>query len=1298
MTDETLMREVRQARGKFVSMATTYGLGVFNDSFFRQSAMLLAVGAVAAGADRSSMQGWILAIFALPYLLFAAPAGWLADRFSKRRVVIGAKALELAAMGIGAVGIITGSWPLILTMAFTMALQSCVFGPSLNGSIPELYPAEYVVRANARLKAVVMGMIITGIAVASVAMHFKRPVFGELPLGRLAVAVGVVVVALVGLAISFGVPKRPAANPRAAFPWTGPRDTLRQFGRLRRDRLLWTVIWADVFVWFVGALLFPLINFMAKRQFGWGDLGAGLLGATQAVGVAAGGLLAGRVAGPRWHRVIPLGAGGLGLGLMLVGTLPLLGAVALPVGVVLMLLTGMAGGLFLVPCEAFIQVRPASEHRGTVLASSNFAVFAGILISGPLSNVLNKALPPSLSLMLLGAVAMPVALLLWLKLPERGTFINDALMAIGRALLWLRYRVGIRGVEAVAERGRQGILFLPSHPALIDPVILVSRLYGPFRVRALGDEHQIDRFFIRRMARWINVLPIPDMTRADAASPERVREVIDACVTALAAGDNVMLYPAGQILRGRYEEVGGNSAVETILRRLPEVRVVLVRTRGLWGSSFSWASGGPPSVGGALSRGIRALLAGGVFFATRRRVDIELLEPDDLPREADRATINGYIGDLLNDAAPPNTYVPYTPWERGGGRIASEPPAAGIEGDPTTVPAATRRIVADHLVDVSGVTRFGDGDSLGADLGLDSLAAAELITWLAGEFGFHTGSVDALRTVGDVMLAACGQAVAAAPVAITPPPEMWLTRRVEPALAAGALDMTIPEAFLAAAARDPGAVLLADQTSGVLTCRRVVLGVSLLRGEIAQLPGDRVGIMMPAAAAANVMYLATLLAGKTPVMVNWTLGPGVLAHCLESVGAKRILTARKLVSRAETQGVDFSNIRERFVFVEDLAAGLGFWRKLRAAVMVRLSWRSLRKACRNVPPTAAILFTSGSENLPKAVPLTHRNIITNVADVIECFSFTRADTFLGILPPFHSFGLTSSMALPLMLGLSVVYYPNPVDGAALGRVIDAYRGTILVGTPTFLHGIVRSSTSEQLASLRLVVSGAEKCTPRVYEAVARRCPNTLILEGYGVTECSPVISVNREHEARAGTIGRVLPSVEWALVHPETGEPAPPGAAGVLLVRGPSVFAGYLDYDVPSPFVDHDGKQWYRTGDLITVDAAGVLTFAGRLKRFIKLGGEMISLPAVEAVLDAAFRGAGDEGPILAVVATPGDENPEIVLFAVADVDREAANAAIRAGGLSGLHNIRRVIGVEELPLLGTGKTDYRALVDRLAE
>ena len=887
---------------------------------------------------------------------------------------------------------------------------------------------------------------------------------------------------------------------------------------------------------------------------------------------------------------------------------------------------------------------------------------------------------------------------------------------LGRLALWLRYRVAARGLQAIAARGTRGILFLPNHPALIDPVIIGVTLMKTFRARFLADEDQIDRFFIRNLARLIGVIAIPEPGKGGPAVRQAVERGLARCVQALRNGDNVVIYPAGRVMRSRDENLGGNSAVRWILDQLPDVRIVLVRDRGLWGSGFSYAHGRVPSVAQVLRKGILALLACGVFFAPRRPVDLEFVEADEFPRSTGREALNCWLEEFYNMGAPPGTYVPYTFWQRGGIRDMPEPKYASAAGDISAVPDATRQTVVEYLRQRTGIADIADVLNLARDLGLDSLARAEMLTWLAGEFGYPPGDVESLQTVGDVLLAAAGQAVSASLAELKPVPGKWFAKA--PGVVGAALDLppggTIPEVFLAQARRAANRPIAADQASGMRTYRDVVLGVMVLRPLIERMPGDRVGILLPAGVAADIVYMATLLAGKTPVMVNWTVGARNIEHCLSLVGVKRVLTARRLIERLKAQGVDLAPAEGMLAHLEELAGGVSKLAKLAAAVASRLSWASLDKAAARLSPDApaVILFTSGSEAMPKAVPLTHANILANVRDIAALEIIRRGDRLLGILPPFHSFGLTVTTVLPLCLGAAVAHHPDPTEAATLARIIEAYRTTIMVGTPTFLDAIARAATAEQLSSLRLAVTGAEKCPERTYDRLEQINPEMEVLEGYGVTECSPIISVNRPGRSRRGTIGEPMGSIQWAIVDVETqSRHAEPGSQGMLLVRGPSVFGGYMHYDGPGPFAEFDGQQWYRTGDLVVEEPGRVLRFSGRLKRFVKMGGEMISLPAIESVLAGAFEapppGPGDvaarqaqatRGPSLAVEAAGQEGQVEIVLFTTGLLDREAVNRAIRDAGLSPLHNIRRVIQIDEIPVLGTGKCDYRELKSRLAE
>ncbi len=396
-------------------MVVSYALGVFNDNFFRQAAMLLAVT-----AGRKDLQGTLILLFTLPYLLFSAAAGWLADRFAKRDVVIAAKGLEVAAMVAGAAGLLTGSWWLIAAMVFTMGLQSCMFGPSLNGSIPELYPAAYVTKANGVLKVFMTGGILTGFALAGVTLDLGRAGDRGDAGGRLAVACVALAVAAVGLAAALAVPRRPPADRKAGFPWTFSFRSLGELRRIASDRLLLTTVFADAFAWFIGSLFIPLTNVMGKRQLGLSDTATSGLLAAELLGVAGGGLLSTKLAvGPRWYRVLIPAAGCLGAAMLLVPAAAWLpGGAAYACLLALFLAAGAAGGMFMIPCESFIQVRPDPRRKGAVIAASNFVIFAGIMVSGPLANLLTDLLAGSWCFAVAGVGALGVGAALWAALPH----------------------------------------------------------------------------------------------------------------------------------------------------------------------------------------------------------------------------------------------------------------------------------------------------------------------------------------------------------------------------------------------------------------------------------------------------------------------------------------------------------------------------------------------------------------------------------------------------------------------------------------------------------------------------------------------------------------------------------------------------------------------------------------------------------------------------------------------------------------------------------------------------------------
>jgi 1-acyl-sn-glycerol-3-phosphate acyltransferase/acyl carrier protein len=461
-----------------------------------------------------------------------------------------------------------------------------------------------------------------------------------------------------------------------------------------------------------------------------------------------------------------------------------------------------------------------------------------------------------------------------------------------RLLLSLRYRVEVRGLDEIRARGTGRVLFLPSHLALVDPAILTVVLDRWFRTRALADEYQISRPVIGWLARLYGVRALPNMERSGLSVMDATRQALAETIEGVRAGENLLFYPSGRLRQQHLEEIRAASGAEILVKAVPEARVVLVRQTGLWGSSFSLAFDGTmPNAVACAWRGLKYLLLNGVFFMPRRDVLIELSEPDDFPRDESRMVINRYLETFYNARVSRNTYVPYGFWQRGGVRELPDPEIRHVAGDPTEAPEATRRIVLEEMSRLTGRADVQLTDRLAQDLGLDSLASAELVIWIEKEFGHSVGTPESLTTVGDVVLAASGKGISAIESPLRRASAAWTAARGDARLTVPD-GVTITEVFLAQASRRAGQVILADQTSGEVTYRRLVLGLLLMVPAIRRLPGRYVGVMLPASVGAGLFYLATLFAGKTPVMINWTFPRSPGASCSPRTFARRSRPAR----------------------------------------------------------------------------------------------------------------------------------------------------------------------------------------------------------------------------------------------------------------------------------------------------------------------------------------------------------------------------------------------------------------------
>ncbi|MEY2407934.1 MAG: acyl-[acyl-carrier-protein]-phospholipid O-acyltransferase [Verrucomicrobiota bacterium] len=498
---------------------------------------------------------------------------------------------------------------------------------------------------------------------------------------------------------------------------------------------------------------------------------------------------------------------------------------------------------------------------------------------------------------------------------------------------------------------------------------------------------------------------------------------------------------------------------------------------------------------------------------------------------------------------------------------------------------------------------------------------------------------------------------------------------------------TIPEAIVKSARLRPGHIALLDVT-GQLKYRRLLVGADLLARQfdgVLSSAQKRIGVLLPNFNVTPVVLMALWETGRAPSVLNYSHGTSTMLACCALAGLEHIVTSRAFIERTKLKLEPFQEAGLQFIYVEDLRARIGVADKLRASLRARWTPRS---AIRNPPSpddTAVVLFTSGSEGTPKGVELTHQNILANIRQMLAVCDLQDWDRFFTALPLFHSFGLAVGTLLPLVRGCSVLLYPSPLHYRVVPTMFYAGDCTILLATNTFLNGYARKAHAQDFRGLRYLFEAAEKLQDATATAWAQRF-NVCVLEGYGATECSPCVSVNTPLAPKYGTAGRLLPGMEYRL-EPVEGVVD----AGRLFVRGPNVMRGYLNPDANAKFIALGG--WYDTGDIAKVDEDRFVSIQGRLKRFAKVSGEMVSLSAVEDALAGAFPQYGLRCQV-AVISRPDAEKGEMLIAATNEskMSIDEVRAAIRARGLPNICAPREVRFVKEIPKLGTGKVNHREL------
>jgi acyl-[acyl-carrier-protein]-phospholipid O-acyltransferase/long-chain-fatty-acid--[acyl-carrier-protein] ligase len=504
--------------------------------------------------------------------------------------------------------------------------------------------------------------------------------------------------------------------------------------------------------------------------------------------------------------------------------------------------------------------------------------------------------------------------------------------------------------------------------------------------------------------------------------------------------------------------------------------------------------------------------------------------------------------------------------------------------------------------------------------------------------------------------------------------------------------------FIHAMRRHPFRFAMADHSRPYMSSIQALIGSIVLARVLRQHWKDQrhIGILLPPTVAGALVNVAAPLCGKTSVNLNYTVGKTGLEAAVRLADIRTIVTSKVFVQKAKLELPDGPEI----LWLEDIAHTIGTGQKLVASLLALCApARLIERACGQDNPLtmddlATIIFSSGSTGEPKGVMLSHFNIDSNAQGANQVLHLYRDERVLGILPFLHSFGYLVFW-LAMFKNVGIVFHPSPLDVAAIGELVRRHRITFLVATPTFLQLYLRRCTPEQFSSLRVVLTGAEKLPFRLAQAFEDRFGIGPI-EGYGVTECAPVIAVNCpdfraagyfQPASRRGTVGQ--PSVQ--IVDPNSFAPLPPETPGMLLVKGPNVMKGYLGREDLTAKAMHDG--WYITGDIAKLDEDGFVTITDRLSRFSKIGGEMVPHGKVEEALQHA---AGSEIQVFAVTGIPDEKKGErlAVLYTLDEARIPEILGQLATNGLPNLFIPSRsnFVKVEALPMLGTGKMDLRGL------
>lgn len=1271
----------------FVGLLMTQWLTAINDNVFRWLAIDIGKEFLPANPSLALTLGSVG--FVAPFLILAAPAGFLADRFSKRTVIVLCKFIEIAAMSLGLTAIWYGQFYLLIATVFLMGAQTALFSPSKLGILPEFLTTKQLSAANgwmglATMTATVIGMFVGGWLKDSTGYLGREHDFG-LTAGTL------LGLAVIGTAFSWFIPWTRPSSPesrlttRTLFDWISFRQAYSDIRLLVDRRSLMYVAAGVVFFWTIAGVAQMNIDVLSMESGGALATDRTPLLISLVFGVAVGNVLAGYFSrGKIELGLVPIGCFIIVFFAVLLGFSPdqfyvdqgpfqsWLGTDAtgdLLYACVLLFGLGTGAGLYDVPLASYLQHRAPAQSRGAILAATNFLVFGMMLLAFLGFNLLRwKTTEGDLA----RVVEMPGNAVVTEQIQARAEQYRQ------------QWEIKVASDTEVLQQELSQLAGRPDPAQLqefreLENSLKEKRPATDFLLEGL--ESNEDRKAAMAMAMHEELLArgVNEMQEPRPA-PE---ETLGIDRTSFAQE-----YPG-------YERIAAGVYDQALYQPLLTARQVFLLLAAITTIVFS-------ILVKVLGGRVLAFLAGGNTLTQ----EIRIVGEEHLGE--------GPVVLLLNDASEANISLVMQSLDRVVTRAqwqveGNETPALGeilLETHTRTFRDA-RQVIASRLV-----RALKDGSSVllpvfaGRETRLSQPVPETLPTLLhqCRQAGFDAFPIVVQRDDESGKITLEIGAALAKPAIVGSLVHGFEKMGVD-VMSNDRVDYELPvEMFLKQCRHRKKQLKVSDSmgqemTGGELLLRSTILW-RLLSRHVLQADEQNVGILVPPSAGGVLANTALALGGKTSVNLNYSVSQEIINECIRQAGIKHILTTKKVVDKLGYQ------LDAELVYLDELRDKVTLSDKLMGACLAYVmplpmlkKWFGIEK--RKQDDVFTLIFTSGSTGTPKGVMLTNRNIACVINGIQEAVHLNSRDTILGVLPFFHSFGFSVPLWTVLGLDVAGTYHFNPLDPNQIGKLCSKYHATILLATPTFLRTYMKRVSEDDFKTLDVVVAGAEKLPTELCDSFEEKY-GVRPVEGYGATELAPLVSVNQPasrvadgetQRIKEGTVGTAIANVSTRVMDLDTGEPVAQGEPGMLWIKGPNVMKGYLGREDLTAEVIDDG--WYNTGDVAFVDDEGFIHITGRLSRFSKIGGEMVPHILVEQHLnDAVSDTPGDL--LCAVASVPDARKGEklVVIHLPLPIPVDELRQKLIEQGVPGLFIPagNAFFEVPELPMLGSGKLDLKRL------